>query len=76
MSPLSLLHSYDCENLENSIFKAMRNKTDEQFMESPIINWNAILWVNRPLALWTTQVAVAVVSLSEALLLAYLNYKV
>ncbi|XP_047741157.1 potassium channel subfamily T member 2, partial [Hyalella azteca] len=66
---------YGCGSADNAIFKASQNKTDEQFMEYPIINWKAIIWVNRPLPLWVLQVAVSIVSLSEALLLAYLNYK-
>jgi potassium channel subfamily T protein 1 len=50
--------------------------TEEEFQENPIINWDAILWVNRPLALWVIQVILAIISLTEALLLAYLGYKV
>jgi potassium channel subfamily T protein 1 len=50
--------------------------TEEEFQENPIINWEAILWVNRPLALWVIQVILAIISLTEALLLAYLGYKV
>lgn len=52
------------------------NLTEEKFQENPIINWDAILWVNRPLELWVVQVVLAVISLIEALLLAYLGYKV
>lgn len=52
------------------------NLTEEKFQENPIINWDAILWVNRPLELWVVQVILAMVSLVEALLLAYLGYKV
>ncbi|KAL7645094.1 UNVERIFIED_CONTAM: hypothetical protein RMT77_003472 [Armadillidium vulgare] len=66
---------YGCPPPNNTMFQLNRNKTDEQFMEEPIINWKGILWVKRPLPLWSLQVAVAVISLSEALLLAYLNYK-
>jgi potassium channel subfamily T protein 1 len=50
--------------------------TEEEFQENPLINWEAILWVNRPLALWVIQVILAIISLTEALLLAYLGYKV
>jgi potassium channel subfamily T protein 1 len=50
--------------------------TEEEFQENPIINWEAILWVNRSLSLWVIQVILAVISLTEALLLAYLGYKV
>jgi len=50
--------------------------TEEEFQEHPTINWDAILWVSRPLELWVFQVILAIVSLTEALLLAYLGYKV
>jgi potassium channel subfamily T protein 1 len=50
--------------------------TEEEFQENPIINWDAILWVNRSLSLWVIQVILAMISLTEALLLAYLGYKV
>jgi potassium channel subfamily T protein 1 len=50
--------------------------TEEEFQENPIINWEAILWVNRSLSLWVIQVILAIISLTEALLLAYLGYKV
>ncbi|XP_068216302.1 LOW QUALITY PROTEIN: potassium channel subfamily T member 2-like [Palaemon carinicauda] len=68
---------YDCEpdNKTISFFMFHGNKTDEQFQESPQINWQAVLWVNRTMPLWAIQVAVAIVSLSEALLLAYLNFQ-
>ncbi|KAK3849923.1 hypothetical protein Pcinc_043340 [Petrolisthes cinctipes] len=68
---------YGCEEDLNhtEVLNFFGNKTDEQFQESPIINWQAVLWVNRTLPLWAIQVAVALVSLSEALLLAYLSYK-
>lgn len=39
------------------------------------INWDGILWVDRPLPLWGIQVALSFICLSEALLLAYLGYK-
>ncbi|XP_066945948.1 potassium channel subfamily T member 2 isoform X16 [Macrobrachium rosenbergii] len=68
---------YDCEpnNQTINFFLFYGNKTDEQFQENPQINWQAVLWVNRTMPLWAIQVAVAIVSLSEALLLAYLSYK-
>jgi hypothetical protein len=52
------------------------NLTEEEFQENPIINWDAILWVNRPPELWAVQLLLAMVSLTEALLIAYLGYKV
>ncbi|XP_050736145.1 potassium channel subfamily T member 2-like isoform X9 [Eriocheir sinensis] len=68
---------YGCPEDENTTqyFLEYGNKTDERFQENPVINWRAVLWVNRTLPLWAIQVAVALVSLSEALLLAYLSYK-
>ncbi|XP_037044474.1 potassium channel subfamily T member 2 isoform X8 [Bradysia coprophila] len=49
--------------------------TEEEFQENPIINWDAILWVNRPVELWAVQLVLALISLTEALLLTYLGYK-
>ncbi|XP_063591262.1 potassium channel subfamily T member 2-like isoform X6 [Penaeus indicus] len=68
---------YGCQNENKDInyYLEYGNKTDEQFQEAPIINWRAVWWVNRPTWLWILQLAGAVISLSEALLLAYLNYK-
>ena len=40
------------------------------------INWAAIWFVDRRLELWATQTGLALISLSEAMLLAYLTYKV
>lgn len=57
-------------------FIESKNLTEEMFQENPIINWDAITWVNRPVYLWTVQVVLAMISLTEALLLAYLGYKV
>ncbi|XP_034254066.1 potassium channel subfamily T member 2 isoform X5 [Thrips palmi] len=56
-------------------FIESKNLTEEMFQENPIINWDAITWVNRPVYLWTVQVVLAMISLTEALLLAYLGYK-
>lgn len=50
--------------------------TQEAFQENPIINWDAIWWVNRPTALWAVQLVLALISLTETLLIAYLGYKV
>lgn len=50
--------------------------TEEAFQDNPIINWDAILWVNRPPELWAVQLFLAMISLTEALLIAYLGYKV
>lgn len=57
-------------------FIESKNLTEEMFQENPIINWDAIWWVNRPVYLWTVQVILAMISLTQALLLAYLGYKV
>ncbi|KAM6415317.1 potassium channel subfamily T member 2 isoform 1-T1 [Rhynochetos jubatus] len=39
------------------------------------LGWSPIIWVNRSLPLWGLQVSVALISLSETLLLSYLSYK-
>ncbi|KAE8742120.1 hypothetical protein FOCC_FOCC012327 [Frankliniella occidentalis] len=56
-------------------FIESKNLTEEMFQENPIINWDAIWWVSRPTYLWVVQVVLAMISLTEALLLAYLGYK-
>ncbi|KAH0956202.1 hypothetical protein HN011_003049 [Eciton burchellii] len=66
---------YDCPVGNKTEFLASQNLTEEEFQEHPTINWDAILWVSRPLELWVFQVILAIVSLTEALLLAYLGYK-
>lgn len=68
--------SYGCTPGNKTEFLASQNLTEEEFQEHPTINWDAILWVRRPLELWVVQVILAIVSLTEALLLAYLGYKV
>ncbi|CAH1101513.1 unnamed protein product [Psylliodes chrysocephalus] len=66
---------YGCLIGNKTEFMISANLTEEKFQENPIINWDAILWVNRPLELYIVQVILAIISLSEALLLAYLGYK-
>ncbi|XP_044270545.1 potassium channel subfamily T member 2 isoform X2 [Tribolium madens] len=66
---------YGCTPGDKSEYIISANLTEEKFQENPIINWDAILWVNRPLELWIVQVVLAMISLTEALLLAYLGYK-
>uniref|UniRef100_A0A6P7FVL5 Potassium channel subfamily T member 1-like n=1 Tax=Diabrotica virgifera virgifera TaxID=50390 RepID=A0A6P7FVL5_DIAVI len=66
---------YGCVPGNKTEFMISANLTEEKFQENPIINWDAILWVNRPLELYIVQVILAIISLSEALLLAYLGYK-
>ncbi|XP_059472651.1 potassium channel subfamily T member 2 isoform X5 [Neocloeon triangulifer] len=66
---------YGCTPGNKTLYILASNLTDEKFQENPIINWDAILWVNRPLELWVVQVILAMISLAEALLLAYLGYK-
>ncbi|KAJ8672874.1 hypothetical protein QAD02_004135, partial [Eretmocerus hayati] len=66
---------YGCTPGNKSEFLASQNLTEEEFQENPTINWDAILWVRRPIELWVVQVVLAMVSLVEALLLAYLGYK-
>ncbi|XP_047525101.1 uncharacterized protein LOC125062962 [Pieris napi] len=68
-------HSYGCMPGNKSVFEYSAKLTEEEFQERPIINWDGIVWVNRPLFLWVLQVILAMISLSEAILLAYLGYK-
>ncbi|XP_062525171.1 potassium channel subfamily T member 2 isoform X2 [Bombyx mori] len=66
---------YGCKLGNKTDFQHSANLTEEEFQEHPLINWDAIIWVNRPLYLWIVQVLLALVSFTEALLLAYLGYK-
>ncbi|CAG9816404.1 unnamed protein product [Phaedon cochleariae] len=66
---------YGCRLGNKTEFLISANLTEEKFQENPIINWDAIVWVNRPLELWVVQVILAMISLTEAVLLAYLGYK-
>ncbi|XP_043217025.1 potassium channel subfamily T member 2-like isoform X2 [Amphibalanus amphitrite] len=69
---------FGCPAPDRAVFEKNSNLTKEQFMEVPsheAINWAAIWFVDRRLELWITQTVLALVSLSEALLLAYLTYK-
>lgn len=70
------VYSYNCTVDDKTEFLISHNLTEEEFQENPKINWDAILWVSRPLELWFIQFILAVISLSETLLLAYLGYKV
>lgn len=72
----TLFCSYGCQVGNKSEFIRSANLTEEKFQENPIINWDAIIWVNRPMELWMVQVILAYISLTEALLLVYLGYKV
>ncbi|XP_050312472.1 potassium channel subfamily T member 2 isoform X2 [Anthonomus grandis grandis] len=66
---------YGCVPSNKTEYILSANLTEEKFQENPIINWDAILWVKRPLELWVVQVVLAIVSLGESILLAYLGYK-
>uniref|UniRef100_A0A182FI65 RCK N-terminal domain-containing protein n=1 Tax=Anopheles albimanus TaxID=7167 RepID=A0A182FI65_ANOAL len=66
---------YGCKVGNKSEFILSAGRTEEAFQENPIINWDAILWVNRPNELWAVQLVLALISLTEALLMAYLGYK-
>ncbi|XP_034935518.1 potassium channel subfamily T member 2 isoform X5 [Chelonus insularis] len=66
---------YGCTPGNKSDIIASQMLTEEEFQEHSTINWDAILWVRRPVELWVIQVILAIVSLTEALLLAYLGYK-
>ncbi|XP_055918275.1 potassium channel subfamily T member 2 isoform X21 [Eupeodes corollae] len=67
---------YGCLPSNKTEFLESAHLTEEEFQENPIINWEAILWVNRPTILWAAQLILALVSLTEAFLLTYLGYKV
>lgn len=73
---LFLVSSYGCTVGNKTEFLASADLTEEEFQENPIINWDAILWVNRPVELWGVQLVLALISLTEALLITYLGYKV
>ncbi|XP_037820159.1 potassium channel subfamily T member 1-like [Lucilia sericata] len=66
---------YGCNVSNKTEFLASAELTEEEFQENPIINWEAILWVNRATVLWAVQLILALVSLTEAVLLTYLGYK-
>ncbi|KAI5701307.1 hypothetical protein M8J75_008199 [Diaphorina citri] len=67
---------YGCTPGNKTEFLISHSLTEEAFQENPIINWDAITWVSRPIYLWIVQVILAIISLSESLLLAYLGYKI
>ncbi|XP_064649247.1 potassium channel subfamily T member 2-like isoform X8 [Lineus longissimus] len=52
-----------------------RFQSVEDFRKNPVIEWVAIGYVNRSYWLWVTQVTVAVISLTETMLVTYLGYK-
>ncbi|XP_055627172.1 potassium channel subfamily T member 2 isoform X18 [Toxorhynchites rutilus septentrionalis] len=66
---------YGCKVANKTEFLDSAKLTEEEFQENPIINWDAILWVNRSTELWAVQLVLALISLTEALLIAYLGYK-
>lgn len=79
LTPINLstfFRSYGCHVGNKSAFHRSKLLREEEFQDNPIINWDAILWVDRPPELWAVQLLLAMVSLTEALLIAYLSYKV
>ena len=68
--------SYGCPAKDKSEYLAALNQTEERFQDNPIINWDAIVWVRRPLYMWVIHVVLAIISLAESILLFYLGYKV
>lgn len=68
--------SHGCEVGNKSEYLAAYEKTPQQFMDNPIIHWEAIWWIQRPTALWIVELIFAFISLAESILVAYLNYKV
>ncbi|XP_064458746.1 potassium channel subfamily T member 2-like isoform X4 [Ornithodoros turicata] len=59
---------YDC-SLPN------RSQFTVEEVRNGAINWDAILWVERPFILWCIQTSLALISFSEACLVVYLTYK-
>lgn len=74
--PSTCVLSYGCTPGNKTEFLISHSLTEEAFQENPIINWDAITWVSRPIYLWILQLILAIISLSESLLVAYLGYKV
>lgn len=70
------LASFGCTPGNKTEFLESATLTEEEFQERPIINWDAILFVSRPTELWAVQLILALISLTEAMLLTYLGYKV
>ncbi|KAF8786962.1 Potassium channel subfamily T member 2 like protein [Argiope bruennichi] len=70
---------YGCDPVNITIFRDITPDQEINYNDmrprSNYINWNAVIWVDRPLTLWIFQTVLAIVSLSEALLLVYLGYK-
>ncbi|XP_058465529.1 potassium channel subfamily T member 1 isoform X6 [Malaya genurostris] len=66
---------HGCRVSNKTEFLDSAKLTEEEFQENPIINWDAILWVNRSTELWAVQLVLALISLTEAMLIAYLGYK-
>ncbi|XP_055925571.1 potassium channel subfamily T member 2-like, partial [Argiope bruennichi] len=64
---------YDCPPINVTLPKVYDDAAVDRPSEH--IYWKAILWVDRPLPLWVVQVSLSVISLLEALLIAYLGYK-
>ncbi|ODN05382.1 Potassium channel subfamily T member 2 [Orchesella cincta] len=66
---------FGCSKSDKSEYLKSLNFTEEEYREEPVINWDAIIWVDRPLELWVVHAILAIISFSETLLLVYLNYK-
>lgn len=73
---LSVVYSFGCTPGNKTEFLESATLTEEEFQERPIINWDAILYVSRPTELWAVQLVLALISLTEAMLITYLGYKV
>ncbi|XP_059171970.1 potassium channel subfamily T member 2-like [Physella acuta] len=52
-----------------------RRKDSADFHEDPQVNWEAIIWVEHHQGVWICQVTVAIISLTETMLVQYLSYK-
>ena len=69
-------YSHGCSKSSKTEYLQKLNLTEEAFLYDPIINWDAIYWVDRSYTLWINHVILAFISFSETILLIYLNYKV
>ncbi|KAG8180934.1 hypothetical protein JTE90_013940 [Oedothorax gibbosus] len=66
---------YGCDPRNNTVVLSPEVNLADFRPRAESINWNAIIWVDRPLTLWIFQMVLSMLSLSEAILLVYLGYK-
>ncbi|XP_035706389.1 potassium channel subfamily T member 2-like isoform X3 [Folsomia candida] len=66
---------YGCHVVNNTMYLEAIKQTEERFQDNQMINWSAIMWVQRPVYIWILHIILAVISLSETILITYLGYK-